>query len=511
VVARLVTRTPALMVLGTASSVGKSLLTAALCRILSDRGYRVAPFKAQNMSLEAAVTPDGAEIGRAQYVQAIAARRTPVAEMNPILLKPTGDMRSQVILLGRVLGDEDAWRYHGRRTNELFPAVCDAYERLAHENEIMVLEGAGSPAEINLRAGDIVNMRMAAAAAAHCVLVADIDRGGSFAAIVGTLALLEPDERARIVGFALNKFRGDVGLLMPGVATIAEREAMPCFGVVPWLRDIAIDDEDNFAVEPWPATWRDASTGDRNRALRVAVVGYPQAANLADIDPLRREPTLDVRRATHSAHLAGADVVVLPGSKATVADLAWTTSVGIAPAVRAHLAARKPIVGICGGYQMLGRRIDDDAGVEPASPGAVPFGAFAAITRLERAKITRRVAGTTTVFGAALAFAGYEIHVGATHADETPFARLATDDRTWDDGAVSADGSAIGTYVHDVFAADAVRHACIDDWRERSGLAPATTLAREVSLDARIDRWAAHVAAHFDVDALLAHAMPTRV
>ncbi len=504
------TRTPALMVLGTASSVGKSLLTAALCRILSDRGYRVAPFKAQNMSLEAAVTPDGAEIGRAQYVQAIAARQTPVAEMNPILLKPTGDMRSQVILLGRVLGDEDAWRYHGRRTNELFPTVCDAYERLARENDIVVLEGAGSPAEINLRAGDIVNMRMAAAAEARCVLVADIDRGGSFAAIVGTLALLEPDERARIAGFALNKFRGDPALLMPGVATIAAREAMPCFGVVPWLRDVAIDDEDSYAIEPWPAAWRSDSLDDRDRALRIAVVGYPQGANLADIDPLRREPTLDVRRATHPEHLRGADVLVLPGSKATAADLAWTAEAGLAPAIRAHVAARRPTVGICGGYQMLGARIDDDAGVEPARGDAAPFGAFAATTRLERAKITRRVTGTTGAFGTDVAFAGYEIHMGATRAEEAPFARLAAEGRTWDDGAVSADGSVVGTYVHDVFAADALRHAFIADWRARCGLAPAATLAREASLDARIDRWANHVAAHFDVDALLARAMPLR-
>jgi adenosylcobyric acid synthase len=495
------------MVLGTASSVGKSLLTAALCRILSDRGFRVAPFKSQNMSLEAAVTPDGAEIGRAQYVQAIAARREPIAEMNPILLKPTSDRRSQVILLGRVLGDEDAWYYHGRRTQELFPVVCDAYERLASDVDIMVLEGAGSPAEINLRDGEIVNMRMAAAADARCMLVTDIDRGGAFASLVGTLALLQPEERARIVGFAMNKFRGDVGLLLPGVRTIEDRESMPCFGVVPWLRDIAIDDEDTYAATPWPAAW--LADGGPTRRVRVAVVAYPHTANLADLDPLRREPTLDVRQAAGPREIDEADVVVLPGSKATQSDLAWMHARGIAERVRAHVAARKPLVGICGGYQMLGRYIDDEHGMEPAVDGAEPLGVFAARTRLAREKITRRIAGATHGHPQAhVAFAGYEIHLGATDTSEAPFAQLRDAGGSWNDGAIANGGAAIGTYVHDVFAADDLRHAFVRDWRARCDLAPAHELAREASLDARIDRWAAHVAAHMDIDALLAAAVP---
>ncbi len=502
-----VASTPALMVLGTASSVGKSLLAAALCRILSDRGYRVAPFKSQNMSLEAAVTPAGDEIGRAQYVQAIAARREPIAEMNPILLKPTGDRRSQVILLGKVLGDEDAWHYHERRTRELFPIVCEAYERLAADVDIVVLEGAGSPAEINLRDGEIVNMRMAAAADARCLLVTDIDRGGAFASLVGTLALLQPDERARIVGFAMNKFRGDVSLLMPGIATIEARETMPCLGVIPYLRDIAIDDEDSYAATPWSRGWQ--ARTDADRPLRVAVIVYPHAANVADLDPLRREPSLDVIQAMRPEDLDRADVIVLPGSKATQSDLAYVHANGFADGIRAHAAAGKPLVGICGGYQMLGRAIDDPDGMEPVAAQATPLGIFAATTTLAREKITRRIDGATLAGPEAnVAFAGYEIHLGATETAEAPFARLRDGSGAWNDGAISADGATVGTYVHDVFAVDALRHAFMRDWRARCALAPATTLAREASLDARIDRWAAHVAKHLDVDALLAYVVP---
>ncbi|MDB5042638.1 MAG: Cobyric acid synthase [Candidatus Eremiobacteraeota bacterium] len=498
-VARLVT--PAVMVLGTASSVGKSLIAAAVCRILSDRGLRVAPFKAQNMSLEAAVTPDGAEIGRAQFVQACAARRTPVAEMNPILLKPTGERRSQVVLLGRVLGDEDAWDYHRRRTAELFPVVLDAYSRLARDADVMVIEGAGSPAEINLRDGDIVNMRMAEAANARCLLVADIDRGGAFAALVGTLALLEPLERARIVAFALNRFRGDAALLAPGVTAIERREAVPCAGVIPWLADLDIEDEDRYAAQPWPAAWDD-ETGARRR-LRIAVLDFPHGSNLSDAEPLRREPSLALRMVRHPEALRDADVVILPGSKSTLADLRWMHEAGLAATIREFAKRQRPIVGLCGGYQMLGRAIDDPHGVEGAESGE-GLGLLDASTALNARKTTRRVHGTTLgAPDASAAFEGYEIHFGVTRTRELPFARLRSAAESWDDGAVSADGLIVGTYVHDLFAVDALRHAFVRSWRASRGLEAARDLVRRPTLDARIDRWAAHVAAHLDVDRVL--------
>ncbi|HYZ16850.1 MAG TPA: cobyric acid synthase [Candidatus Acidoferrum sp.] len=312
-------RAKSLMVLGTASNVGKSLTVGALCRIFADDGYDVAPFKAQNMSLNAAVTPDGREIGRAQAMQAEAARRPAEVAMNPILLKPSGDRRSQVVLEGAIWDEVDAWEYHRRRTAELFPRVLAAYDDLAARCELIVLEGAGSPAEINLKAGDIVNLRMAEAAGAPCLLVADIDRGGSFAALAGTLALLEPHERERVRAFAITKFRGDRALLDPGIVAIERRLGIPCAGVVPWIDALGIDEEDGYAPAPSPRAWPDGENCDR--PLRVAVIALPFFANATDVDALAAEPSVVVRRVDEPAGLERADVIVLPGSKETVRDL----------------------------------------------------------------------------------------------------------------------------------------------------------------------------------------------
>src|SRR5580693_5826896 len=283
-----------LMILGTASHVGKSLLTAGLGRIFSDEGIRVAPFKAQNMSLNSAATPDGREIGRAQALQAEACRVTPCAEMNPILIKPSSDTGSQIILLGRVWGQVTASDYHLRRVEDLFPVVLESYAALAATYDLMVLEGAGSPAEINLREHDIVNMRMAHAADAACLLVGDIDRGGVFAALLGTIELLEPEDRARIRGFVINRFRGDVGLLMPGVKMIEQRLGIPCAGVVPFVRDLGLEEEDGVAMEDRRTVkrvWPPAETGS---SLRVGVIALPHMANFTDFDALAMEPSVSL-------------------------------------------------------------------------------------------------------------------------------------------------------------------------------------------------------------------------
>jgi adenosylcobyric acid synthase len=497
------------MVLGTGSHVGKSLLTTALCRLFSDRGLDVAPFKAQNMSLEAAVTPEGHEIGRAQALQAEAARRAPHADMNPILIKPTGDRHAQVIVEGRIWGDTDAWDYHRRRTHELFPRVLACYERLAARCDLVVLEGAGSPAEINLRDGDIVNMRMAAAASAPCVLVVDIERGGAFAALFGTLALLEPDERARVCGFIINKFRGDVGLLESGIRDIEQRTGSRCFGVVPWFDDLGLEEEDGYGAFGTSHWIDEAGTG---RRLRVAVVRAPYASNLSDFIGLTREPGVSVRDVRDADDLGAADVVVLPGSKSTVADLGWMRSRSFEGALERHVDGGGIVFGICGGMQMLGERLDDPSGVEGGG-AARGFGMLPVTTTLAREKSLRRVSGVPTgaAFGDTPAvrctFRGYEIHAGVSDVRGRAFARLRddADGMISDDGAVSGNGRVAGSYVHGLLDDDAFRHATIAAWRRLRGLAPAAAwshFGRE--REARIDRWAAHVAGAVDVDALAA-------
>ena len=502
-------RARALMVLGTASNAGKSLTVAALCRIFADDGYDVAPFKAQNMSLNAAVTPDGREIGRAQAVQAECARRAAEVEMNPVLLKPSGERRSQVVLEGRVWDDVDAWDYHRRRTSDLWPRVVAAYERLASRCELIVLEGAGSPAEINLRDGDIVNMRMARAAGAPCVLIADIDRGGALAALTGTLELLTPDERARVRAFAITKFRGDVELLEPGLRMLEARLGIPCAGVIPWIDALGIDEEDGYLIPPALRRWPDDD--GPHRRLRVAVVEFPHVANATDLDALAAEPGVALRRITAAHELDGADVVVLPGSKETVADLRWLRARGLDAAVVAH-AAMRPVIGICGGMQMLGARIDDPHDAESGG-SADGLGLLRLTTTLATEKTTVRVRAELldAAFAgrpvAARAFDGYEIHLGATvYGADAPFARVRTlrdaeSERL--DGAVSADGLVTGTYVHGLFDDDAFRHAALDALRARCGLAPARLHAAwRAEREARYDRLARIVRASLDVPLL---------
>ncbi len=513
-VARLVTAR-AIMVLGTASHVGKSVITAAICRILANDGVRVAPFKAQNMSLNSAATPDGREIGRAQAMQAEAARIAPSVDMNPILLKPTSDRSSQVVLLGRACGVQSASDYHERRTLDYAPIVVDAYRRLAETYDVIVLEGAGSPAEINLKATDIVNMRMAAAADARCLLVGDIDRGGVFASLLGTLELLDAAERARIAAFAINKFRGDYGLLEPGVRDIERRVGVPCAGVIPWLRDLGLDDEDSIALEDAPTVanrgWR-ATNAHPERPLRVAVVALPYLSNATDFAALAAEPDVDLAYARTPEDLAYADFAIVPGTKETLADRRWMRERGFDPAL-VSCARRAYVFGICGGLQILGDRIDDPHGVEGGGSDT-GLGLLAIDTVLAREKITEPVTivpRTGAFFGIESHESesiGYEIHVGRSMRNEafSPFADVTRrGGERVEDGARSADDRVAGTYVHGLFASDAHRHAFVRATRQRCGLLPPTALAPIAGeRDACFERLAAHVRASLSLDALFA-------
>ncbi|HEX9444148.1 MAG TPA: cobyric acid synthase [Candidatus Binatia bacterium] len=507
-------RKRALMILGTASHVGKSILTTGLGRIFADAGYRVAPFKAQNMSLNSAATPDGGEIGRAQALQAEACRAVACVEMNPVLLKPSSDTGAQVILLGKIWGQVTASDYHTRRVEQLFPEVVAAYRRLAAGRDLVLLEGAGSPAEINLRKHDIVNMRMAHAADAACLLAGDIDRGGAFAALLGTVELLEPEDRARIRGFVVNKFRGDGSLLRPGVAAMERRLGLPCAGVVPFLPDLGLDEEDGVVLEDRPFAarrWKNAETGAA-RALRIGVIALPHMANFTDFDALSMEPSVSLAFLERPGEMSPADLLILPGSKQTLDDLDWLDQRGFADAIRRRRHNGAPIVGICGGFQMLGASIEDPAGVENGGRphGRPGLGLLSVRTVLGSAKTVRRVQGRmrSKVLGAApgpeLCFRGYEIHVGATiYEGAEPFAEIVRQGGAEGaaDGAVGACGRVIGTYVHGLFDGDDFRHAFLRAARAAVGLAPAEIwMDVAAEREARIDRLADHLGKSLDMN-----------
>ena len=489
----------AVMVLGTSSHAGKSLLTAALCRIFAQQGHRVAPFKSQNMSLNSAATAEGLEIGRAQALQAEAAGIPASVHMNPILLKPAGNMTSQVIVHGKIWGRLSAAEYHQRRVEELMPYVRESYNRLAAENDVIVLEGAGSPAEINLKQHDIVNMRMAELADAACLLVGDIDRGGVFASLLGTVELLEPEERARIRGFVINKFRGDVSLLAPGIRMMEDRIGKPCLGVLHYIHHLSLDEEDSLGL-PTSDSLQDArwSIAAEDRPLRVAVIAFPSLSNFTDFDALRSEPSVVVRFCHKAEHLRGADVVILPGSKQTVDDLLWMRTERLDTAILEH-ARTGLIAGICGGMQMLGHLIVDPQQVE--SSGTTPgLGLLPINTTMQRLKVTMGGAGQMIdgrLFGQPvgnIALHGYEIHVGETSylGPAQPFAKLIRKaiDRTEmvTDGCIGESCRIFGTYLHGLFDGDDFRHAFIEAARIYYQLASAAELnnwglSRQESLD----------------------------
>lgn len=488
-------KTPALMVLGTASHVGKSVTTAALCRIFSEDGVDVAPFKAQNMSLNSFATPDGLEIGRAQAVQAAAARLEPHTDMNPILLKPVADAASQVILHGRILATLDGQALFARR-QELFQEIRGAYDRLAARHEMIVLEGAGSPVEMNLKHFDMVNLNMAEHADAKCILVADIDRGGVFAQIIGTYALLEPHERERFCGFVINRFRGDAKLLGDAVAYLEQRTGQRCLGVVPHLPDLGIEEEDTLVLP------RSTATPD---ALKIGVVLLRSLSNFTDFDPLTRIDGVSLSYVRDAAEIAALDVVILPGSKSTVRDLEDLRARGVAAAVMAHARAGKPVLGICGGLQMLGRTIDDPHGVEAAGT-TEGLGLLDIHTSMRPVKTTRQVRGSfanLARFGDANV-RGYEIHVGETTRGNVDPLFVLTRTGTGDvveDGAIAGDGRILGTYVHGLFDEPACALALLNHLRAHTGHPPLDAGAVAPRLDPYA-RLAAHFREHLDMDVL---------
>ena len=478
----------ALMFQGTGSDVGKSLIVAGLARAYARRGLAVRPFKPQNMSNNAAVTADGGEIGRAQALQARAASTPPSVQMNPVLLKPQSECGAQVVVRGRVHGNAKAAAYQDLKP-DLLPIVLDSYARLQREADLVLVEGAGSASEVNLRANDIANMGFARAADVPVVLIGDIERGGVIASLVGTQAVLDAADAALVCGFMINKFRGDPVLFKTGMQRIAQATGWPALGLIPYFADARLlPAEDALGLEqkrPQKAQAR----------IRVAVLILPHIANFDDLDPLEAEPGVEVVRVQPGAALPGdADLVILPGSKATVAGLGTLRAAGFDVDIMAHRRRGGMILGLCGGFQMLGRTISDPGGIE-GTPGVIDgLGLLDVDTTLSDEKRLEPVTGQTSD-GASVT--GYEMHMGVTEgADRArPFARLA---EGLSDGAVSADGRVIGTYIHGLFSDDRQRAA----WLKRLGGATAG-VAYDDSIEQTLDALAAHLAAHIDLDLLL--------
>jgi adenosylcobyric acid synthase len=474
-----------LMVQGCTSDAGKSTLVAALCRWLRRRGVAVAPFKPQNMALNSAVTVDGGEIGRAQAVQAQAAGVPPHTDFNPVLLKPNSDVGAQVIVHGRAVGNMDALDYHAYKRVAM-DAVLASHARLAGRYEAVIVEGAGSPAEINLRDRDIANMGYAEAVDCPVLLVADIDRGGVFAHLVGTLALLSGSERARIAGFVINRFRGDIALLQPGLAWLERETGKPVLGVLPYLHGLHLEAEDALPRDARPL---------EHAALRVAVPALPRISNHTDLDALRAHPQVDVRLVGPGETPPPCDLIVLPGSKSTRADLAWLRANGWAPAIARHLRYGGKVIGICGGFQMLGRQVHDPLGVEGDAGASEGLGWLDMETVLEPGKQLRHARGRLAQGGAVVA--GYEIHCGRSEGAALASPACVLDDGRAD-GAVSADGQILGTYLHGLFD----EPAALDALLRWAGLEAPESIDVRALREASLERLADAVQAHLDVPRL---------
>lgn len=505
----------ALAILGTGSDVGKSLMTAGICRLLHRTGVRVAPFKAQNMSLNSFVTPHGHEIGRAQALQAEACGIPPHVDMNPILIKPESDNCSQVVVRGKVLGKREASAYFDGRQG-LWSVVEESYARLARQYDVIVIEGAGSAAEVNLRQYDLVNWPVAKLADADVVLVADIDRGGVFAQVLGTLDLLMPDERARVRGVIINKFRGDAKLFADGVKFLEARSGLPVLGVVPFLRDLMLDQEDSLDLRRNPQT---NFVSDR---VNIAVILLPHMSNFTDFNILSSETDVALKYVTSPSTLAEADVVIIPGSKNTLSDLAYLKDKGYVPALDNHLHNRQELIGICGGYQMLGRTISDPCKVEQGGMSC-GLGYLNTETELKQAKCTTQVeASMEDIFKEGqILVRGYQIHMGVTRRmnDELPCFRVhrhsalseatrlsnATKEEGFD-GAIRKDGLVWGTYIHGVFDEPGFRRVWLNRARMRKRLPPLDIQASKSvtsRLQGELDRWADHLSSNVDLSGLL--------
>jgi len=493
------------MIMGTGSDVGKSLIVAGLCRHFANAGFRVAPFKPQNMSNNAAVTKDGGEIGRAQALQARAARCAMTVDLNPVLLKPQSEIGAQIVVHGRVLGSARAREFQDRKRT-LLPAVMESFERLRSRYDLMVIEGAGSASEINLRKNDIANMGFAEAAGVPVILLGDIDRGGVIASLVGTKHVLAPNDAARIEGFIVNKMRGDASLFADGMTAIADMTGWRPLGLVPFFAAASrLPAEDALALRPSPqpsppgrgspvAPVVGASTLER-RNLKIAVPILPYISNFDDLDPLRLERGVTVEMIPRGRPLpADAAAVILPGSKATLADLDALRVEGWDIDLAAHIRRGGRVLGLCGGFQMLGKSVADPDGVEGPPRKAEGLGHLDAVTVLTGEKSLRHVEGE----GLGAAFQGYEMHMGVTEGQalSRPFLQFA-DDRA--DGAVREDGLVTGCYVHGLFASDTFRAA----WLESIGAPSPSGLAYEALVDGTLDALAGHLAEHIDMDALL--------
>jgi adenosylcobyric acid synthase len=478
----------ALMLQGTGSSVGKSLLVAGLARALVRRGLSVRPFKPQNMSNNAAVTVEGGEIGRAQALQALAACVAPSVHMNPVLLKPQSEVGAQVVVQGKVFGRATAREMQDLKP-KLLPYVLESFARLKQEADIVLVEGAGSASEINLRKNDIANMGFARACDVPVVVVGDIDRGGVIASLVGTKAVLDPEDAKLVAGFVVNRMRGDISLFADGMKEIAGRTGWPAFGLVPFFdgaRKLPAEDAYDLVERRHER---------RNGRVKVGVPLLPHIANFDDLDPLAAEPDVEVLMVGQGEPLPVCDLVVLPGSKATIADLASLRARGWDIDIAAHVRRGGHVLGLCGGYQMLGRSIADPHGIEGASGSFPGLGLLEVETVIDGDKALAEVSGTTVADAAPVR--GYEMHMGMTSGPDTsrPLVRLG-DGRG--DGAVSADGRVAGTYVHGFFADDAQRRV----WIEKLGGTPSHH-SHDAEIERALDALAAHLEAHVDIDSLL--------
>lgn len=512
----------ALAVLGTGSDVGKSLITAGICRVLSRAGMRVAPFKAQNMSLNSFVTPEGGEIGRAQALQAEACGIVPHVDMNPILLKPESDNRSQVIVRGSVWSAQEASTYFEQRP-QLWSIVQESYNRLASQYEVVMIEGAGSAAEVNLREQDLVNWPVVKLANARALLVADIDRGGVFAQVLGTLDLLEPDERAMVCGVVINKFRGDAKLFADGVTFLESRCGISVLGVVPFLRDLRLDQEDSLDREAC------RQTEFSSERINIAVILLPHMSNFTDFNVLAAEDDVALKYVAAPTALDGADIVIIPGSKTTHADLSFILAQGYAPALVQHVGRHRELVGICGGYQMLGRSISDPYMVEQGGLSS-GLGYLDIETELRKNKRTTQVeanAAEILVRERSLV-RGYQVHMGCTvRMQEHPCFNmqsgvtsmggghpLTTTTTDTEDGAIRADGLVWGTYIHGVFDEPQFRRGWLNRARVRKGLPPLgihTSISVTARLRGELDRWTDHLSQFLDMSRLFSWLPPRRM
>lgn len=485
-----------IMFQGTGSSVGKSLITAAIGRILNNRGYRVYPFKSQNMALNSYITDKGFEMGRAQVVQAEAARVKPEVEMNPILLKPTSDVGSQVILMGKVYANLDASNYMALK-QKFRPEIIKAYNSLAKKADYILIEGAGSPAEINLKQNDIVNMGMAEMVDSPVILIGDIDRGGVFASLYGTYMLLDEDEKRRVKGFIINKFRGKKEILDPGIKMLEDLIPVPCLGVIPY-GSYQIDDEDSVT---------DRFSKKADGLIRIGVVKLPYISNFTDFTPLEVERSVSLNYVTHKDDLSDLDLLIIPGSKNTLKDMQYLHESGLDQKIYRLARDKKRIIGICGGFQILGEKIEDENMVESNITSINGLGLLKTSTHMKPLKTTINLKGTILHDGAMSAagteVSGYEIHMGETKilGDERVFAKLS-DER--EDGAISSDGKIIGTYLHGIFESDIFRKIILKELlKEKEIICELENLSYSQMKDKEYDKLASSVEASVDIDKLI--------